>query len=169
MIGDSAAEYVWVVTWVVILNSIGPTCAIYSVFAPLLPQRLQLPWYLMLWPLSETVFYLLIYLYRKHHLQRPASHPAARTKEERGKLFDLCLETTHDHEEYISKWFLHAPFSSIRKENIKEFFRWAFLDTGSDDPKDDDELEMYVAKLEEKNPGKVRGWQKQRQESTIDT
>lgn len=63
-------------------------------------------------------------------------------------LFDRCLDSTQDHEEYLSKWFLNAPVSAIKRENVKEFLRWAFLSTDVTDPSYDDELESYVKKLE---------------------
>jgi hypothetical protein len=41
-----------------------------------------------------------------------------------------------------------VPPAAIKRENIKEWFRWAFLNTAMDDPTYDDEVERYVKKLE---------------------
>jgi len=68
----------------------------------------------------------------------------------RNELFDLCLNSTQDHKQYISKWFLNERLSAIKRDNVKEFFRWAFLNTDVVDPNYDDELEIYVQKLEER-------------------
>jgi hypothetical protein len=148
MIGTSTAEYIWVKTWVIILHSIAPLCATYFVLAPCLCSSLRLWKSLEYWVFAETVFYVLTYLYQSYHLQRPALHPPLPSQEERHKLFDLCQDSTQDHGRYISRWFLDVPLAAIKRENIKEFFRWAFLNTAMDDPIYDDEVEGYVKKLE---------------------
>jgi hypothetical protein len=109
---------------------------------------MRLPTCFEYWAFAETVFYFLTYLYRRYHLQRPALHPHPPSKEERRKLFDRCQDSTQDHGRYISKWFLDVPLAAIKRENIKEWFRWAFLNTAMDDPTYDDEVEGYVKKLE---------------------
>lgn len=150
MIGNSTAEYIWVVTWAGILHSIGPISVIYCLLATFLHRYLQPARYLQYWAFVETIFYFLTYIYQRHHLQRPALHPPPISEEERNKLFDLCLNSTQDYEQYISKWFLDEPLSAIKRENVKEFYRWAFLNTDVADPSHEDELEMYVEKLEER-------------------
>ncbi|KAH6704347.1 hypothetical protein BKA61DRAFT_618412, partial [Leptodontidium sp. MPI-SDFR-AT-0119] len=54
-------------------------------------------------------------------------------------------------ERYLSKWFLDAPASEIKRDNVKDFSRWAFFNTGEPDPVDDKELEEYL------RPNKQRG------------
>ena len=44
---------------------------------------------------------------------------------------------------YLAKWFLDAPPAEIRWENIKDFFRWAFLNTRELEPAYNEELEKY--------------------------
>ena len=56
--------------------------------------------------------------------------------------------STQDHERYIEKWFLGNPVATIKRDNIKEFFRWAFFDSAIFEPECDDEIDDYVAKLE---------------------
>lgn len=148
MIGNSTAEYIWVLTWVIILHSIGPLSVAYCLSAPFLPRYLQLPSCFRYWAYAETAFYILTCLYQKYHLERAALHPLPNSREERSKLFDLCLDTTQDHAQYLSKWFLDKHVSTIKKENVKEFFQWAFLNTDVADPGYDDELDDYVKKFE---------------------
>ncbi|RFU26628.1 hypothetical protein B7463_g9705, partial [Scytalidium lignicola] len=38
--------------------------------------------------------------------------------------------------------------SEIKRENVKDFLRWAFLSKGEPDPMDDEELEEYIAEIE---------------------
>lgn len=43
---------------------------------------------------------------------------------------------------------MDAPASEIKRDNVKEFFRWAFLNTGEPDIEDDEELEEYTKEIE---------------------
>ena len=43
---------------------------------------------------------------------------------------------------------MDAPASEIKWENVKEFFRWAFLNTGVPNTVDDEELDEYVGEME---------------------
>ena len=148
MIGNSTAEYVWIKTWIIILNSIAPFCVTYCVFTICLPSSVRLSKYFEYLAFAETVFYFLTYLYQRYHLQRPALHPPPPSKEERHRLFHLCHDSTPDHRRYLSKWFLDVPLAAIKRENVKEWLRWAFLNTAMDDPTYDNEVEGYVKKLE---------------------
>lgn len=148
MIGTSPLEYVWVVTWVIILHSIGPLCTTYCAMATILPEYLRVWRYLEYWAVTETVFYIIMCGYRKYHLQHPAIHPPPLGKEERSQLFRLCFGSSQDFATSFSRWFLDTPIVALKKENIKEWLRWAFLNTGMADPTYDDELDTYVKHLE---------------------
>jgi hypothetical protein len=39
---------------------------------------------------------------------------------------------------------LNAPLSEIKRDNVKDFFLWAFFNTGEHDPVDGEELDEYV-------------------------
>jgi hypothetical protein len=148
MIGTSTFDYIWVKSWVVILHSIAPICVAYCILTLCLPTSWRLPIFFECWALAETIFCLVFYLYQRHQLQRPALHPPPAPKEERQTLFRLCQESTQDVARYLSGWFFYAPLASVKRENVKEFFRWAFLNTDRDDPTYDDELEEYVKSIE---------------------
>jgi len=53
-----------------------------------------------------------------------------------------------DPQRYLSKWFLDAPASEIKRENVKDFLRWAFLNKAEIDATDEEELDEYVQGLE---------------------
>jgi len=150
MLGTSRLEYIWVVTWVVVLHSIGPLSVLYRVVAEFLPQRLRAWKCLEYWAVIETLFYFLTYGYRKFHLQSPARHPPPAKKEERIRLFRRCFGSSEDLAAFFSRWFLGASMVAIKRENIKEWLRWAFLNTAVADSAQDDELEAYVVELETK-------------------
>lgn len=98
---------------------------------------------------TETLFYLLVYLPHRVHLQRAAVHPLPPTREERKELFYLCNENIPDPEEYLQRWFLGAPSREIKRENMKEFFLWAFFNRGGPPGDDDEELDDYVVATEQ--------------------
>jgi hypothetical protein len=101
------------------------------------------------WAIAEALFYVAFYLYRTYYLQLPALHPPVPSLEQRQELVSRCLHNIPDHERYISKWFLGAPLNDIKRENVKDFFRWAFLNSAIEDPANDAELEGYVEKVEQ--------------------
>src|SRR5205814_169743 len=111
------------------------------------PTRLHLFSILEAWVTVETAFYLLVYLPLKFYLQKPATHPKPFSRECRRVLFQRCHENIPDAERYLSKWFMDAPALEIKRENVKDFFRWAFFNTGDPDLVDDEELEEYVGEL----------------------
>lgn len=50
---------------------------------------------------------------------------------------------------YLQKWFLGARPEDIKKENVKEFFLWAFFNRSGPPGKDDAELEEMIQATEE--------------------
>ena len=149
MISDSIVAYIWVVSWATILHLVGPLCTLSCVLSVFLPIFTALPKFVKLWALAESGFYVWTILYQKHHLQRPAQHPARRSRDERGELFQRCQESTQDHARYIERWFLGNPLATIKSDNIKEFFHWAFFDSAVSEPEHEDEVDEYVMRLEE--------------------
>lgn len=51
-------------------------------------------------------------------------------------------------ETYLRKWFLGADIHEIKRDNVKEFFLWAFFNRGGPPGDDDEELEEYVSATE---------------------
>jgi hypothetical protein len=151
MIGTSTLEYVFIRICITGLRAITPLSILYCVALPFLPHRP--PLIVSAWPIAETAFYFLVYLPRRWILQRPAVHPLPLPLAERKELFDRCVKHIPDPKRYLVKWFKDAPLSEIKRENVKEFYRWAFLNTGVYDPIDEEELEEYVDKFEE-----THGW-----------
>ena len=149
MISDSHVAYVWVTFWVCVLHSIGPLCTFCCLSNAFFPFFAILPYFIKYWAFAEAGFYVGSLIYQEVHLQRPAIHPARPTEEARRKLFERCQDSTHDYKSYIEKWFMGSPLASIGRENIKEFFRWAFFDSAIFEPEYDEEIDDYVANVEE--------------------
>lgn len=98
--------------------------------------------------MSEAAFFTIIFLPHTYHLQRPAIHPELPSREKRQELFERCHTTLEDPEKYLSQWFLGAKRENIKRENLKEFIRWAFLNTEQVKKEDKDEVEGYVRAIE---------------------
>lgn len=150
MIGTSWWEYLFIRSCIIFLHHVVPQISVnytlFLIFAPELSSY-RIPVILEVWAFAETLF-VLLYLPRYHILQRKATHPSLPSQRERQELFQKCHETVQDPEHYLSKWFKDAPSSEIRRENVKEFFCWAFLNKSSFGILDDDELEEYANGME---------------------
>lgn len=104
--------------------------------------------FLEFWLIAETIFYLTVYLPLSFFLQNAATHPAPPPREQRRELFDLCHDSVSDPERYLSMWFKGAAARDIRRDNVKDFFCWAFLNNAKYGAQDNAELDEYVDKLE---------------------
>jgi hypothetical protein len=156
MIGTSTTEYVFIRGCILFLHNIAPASLLYCLLLlinPLLPQalhvyRASLP--IEAWIIAEAAFFLIVFLPLKYCLQRPAIHPELLSREERGKLFERCNATVEDPERYLSQWLLGAKKEHVKREDVKEFMRWAFLNSGqvNKDKEYEDEIECYVRAME---------------------
>lgn len=149
MIGTSRAEYLFIRLCIFGLHYLAPFCIFYSVYAVVVhgskSALFRLPFVVEVYAAAETLFFLLIYLPYHYYLQRDAVHPPAPSKREREVLFNLCTDNVTEPEMYFRKWFEGANISDIKKENVKEWFAWAFFNRGGPPGDDDVELEEYVS------------------------
>lgn len=148
MIGASFPNYVFIRLCITILHWIAPLSVLYCLTSLIYPAPFPVSRMLQVWTTLETAFYVFVYHPRRHYLQRAAIHPPPVCHEHRRILFQRCHESIPDPEHYLRKWFMDAPASEIKWENVKEFFRWAFLDTGVPNAGDDEELDEYVGEME---------------------
>lgn len=80
---------------------------------------------------AETAYYFALYLPHKARLLRAANYPLPTPRAERERVFKRCLANIIDSERYLRLWFLGAGPEAIKRENVREFFSWAFFDTDS--------------------------------------
>lgn len=104
--------------------------------------------------IAEGIFYIFIWRPYQARLHAKADHPPPLTHEQRRNLFDQCLVNIPCPESYIRWWFLGAELDDICRENLKEFFLWAFFESDSTDTHEDpehvaQELDEYIAKVEQ--------------------
>lgn len=153
MIGTSLLEYVFIRACIIGLSSVAPLSIFYCLTWVLsyyfkFPKFFDVPLPFKLWALAEVIFYLFVNLIYREKLQYEALHPPAPARQERKALFELCNDNIPDPEAYLKKWFLGAPPNEIRRDNIKEFFLWAFFNRDGPPGEDDEELEEYVVATE---------------------
>jgi hypothetical protein len=147
---NSIGDYIWVRFWIIALHSIAPASILYCVWLAFAPPSLHLPKVFTYLAFSEAAFYCLTCAYQQYYLQRPALHPAPTSKKERDTLFARCQGSTSDYQRYIEMWFLGESLTNIKRENVKQFFRWAFLnaDVGQTSYNNDVDVDGYITKLE---------------------
>jgi hypothetical protein len=153
MIGTSTFDLYLIRTSIFVLRYVAPLCAIpciatvacYGLRGVLSPVTLTLTSVAA----AETLFYLVGYLPYQARLQREAAHPPTLSRPERKALFQKCHNSIPNGEAYLHRWFLGAPAEEIKRENLKEFILWAFFSRGGPPGDDNEELEEYVAQIEE--------------------
>ncbi len=150
MIGTSTFDYVLIKTCIVGIRAVTPLSIVYCICRPFIPSRPFLAFF-DVWAIAETGFYFFVYLPLKHISQRKAIHPPLRSREERRLTFERSKATTSDSDFFLSKWFKDAPLSEIKRQNLREFFAWAFLNCDAAEVVDSDqneELDEYVKGFE---------------------
>ncbi|KAK4972547.1 hypothetical protein LTR66_005984 [Elasticomyces elasticus] len=150
MINSSPVEHAFIRACIIFLHHIAPVslvlCA--AILTSALPARWRLPAALELYLEAEAAFYLFIFLPHKHYLQAKAVHPPLRPRHERRELFERANSNVVDPEKYLQGWFKGAPPNEIRRENVKLFLAWAFMDKETVDDVDEEELEEYMQGVE---------------------
>lgn len=149
MIGTSTADYLFIRICIFGIRAVTPLCMLYTAFCIVWPPNTittQIP---LLYTILETAFYFLVYLPRKARLQEPAEHPPIPSRELQSLLFQRCKETISDPGEFLRKWFLGADLKDIKWENVKDFYRWGFLNAADEHAAHDEELDVYVQGIED--------------------
>ena len=124
-------------------------CAFYCIIVLALhPWPYRIPLGLEIWAIAETAFLLFLYYPYNFFIQRAAKHPITPPREQRRELFALCKNSIPDPDRYLTLWFKKAPLSQIRVENVKQLYRWAFLNKAEYDSEDEGELDEYVNETE---------------------
>lgn len=153
MIGPSTSKYIFVRAFIAFLHWIAPVSIALSVitlrFKPSRSNGFSLGAFLIAWALVETTFYIVVFLPLRRHLQNPATHPELVPRVQRRQEFIRCMASVPDLDHFLSKWFKDSPITEIRRENVKEFLRWAFLSLDAIDEAYEDEIEEYTQKIEE--------------------
>nr|POF07170.1 hypothetical protein CFP56_31794 [Quercus suber] len=155
MIDNTPAAYVFIRFTIFILHFLAPACSLYTIvylrkaFLRYQWQR-EIPQFTIFqyYCLAETLFYAFFLWYRTH-LQREATHPELRSKEQRRELFDNVKRETHDPKLFLQGWFRGANVGDIGRQQMEEFVDWGFFEGRAKSAGCEEEVEKYVSEIEE--------------------
>lgn len=148
MLDHSIPKYIFIRACIFGLRAVTPLSIFYCSFSIAEPPHNAFRRFLLTWSITETAFWLCAYIPRKRALQAPAQHPPALNKEERKEIFWRCWDKVPHPEYYLSRWFLGAKPGDIKRDNVREFFEWAFMSRA-------DEKEEARAKRRQEHPEEV--------------
>lgn len=132
MIDHSVPKYAFIRLGVLGLRLVLPSSIFFCSFSIAEPPQRGFTRFLLGWAIVETAFWLLVYIPRKRALQTEALHPPLPTQEDRKELFWKIWAKIPEPEAYLSRWFLGARSYEIRRDNVKEFLRWALFYKGDE-------------------------------------
>ncbi|KAL9608539.1 MAG: hypothetical protein Q9167_006632 [Letrouitia subvulpina] len=148
MIGQSRSAYVFIRTFIFFLRSIAPFSIVYwSLRVTILPEDRHLSFWLEFVAAAEALFYFLVFLPKRYFFQKPAVHPAVLAPLERRELFRKCLDTIPDTKEFV-RLGSREPSDEVRRDNVKEWLCWAFLNKATWNADEDEELDEYLEEIE---------------------
>jgi hypothetical protein len=158
MIGTSIAEYLFIRICILFLHNIAPISTLYSVHLVVV-QLLDLPIYLgripyplHIWLIAETLFFIIVFIPLKYALQYSPIYHRSLSAELREKLFRSCNANVPHLEKYLSQWLMVSEVEHIKRDNVKDFIRWAFFKPGYThilDQQSEREVDNYTAELEQ--------------------
>jgi hypothetical protein len=154
MIGTSPAEYIFIRACILFLHNIIPVSVLITIrllFRPFLPQSVRcyhIPLLVEAWLVAEAVFFTVVFLPLQYRLQRSAIYHEPMSQEQREKLFRYCNKNVVDPEKYLSRWLMVAEGGHIKRENVKDFIRWAFFHPVQALEQHEPEVEAYTRDTE---------------------
>ncbi|KAJ5337387.1 uncharacterized protein N7506_005409 [Penicillium brevicompactum] len=169
MIGTSTAEYFFIRVCILFLRNIVPISTLYTVHL-LVVQFFHRPTYLgripfsvHTWLTAEAVFFITVFVPLKYILHHSPIFHRPLSAELREKLFRCCNRNVPNLERYLSQWLMVSDAQYIKRDNVKDFIRWAFFKPGYAqglDQQNEEELETYTAEVEQLmerklSPGKM--------------
>lgn len=163
MLDHTIPKYIFIRTTILGLRAITPFSIFYASFSIAEPPQTAFRRFLLAWSCIETAFWLCVYIPRKRALQAPARHPPPPDNESRKELFWKCWDKIPHPEYFVSRWFLGARPSEVRRDNVREFYEWALMNRGDEDDmvktrrmqespnecrEEEEELDSYVDGME---------------------
>lgn len=154
MIGKSTAEYIFIRCTILFLHNIAPFSVIYcillicsqSVLPGLQLNRVPLP--IQVWFIAEAIFFFMIFLPHKYFLSRSTIDLEPLTESERNELFKRVSINIPEIQRFLKGWFVGADLDKVKRENVKDFIRWAFFNNLPGDREAEDDVELYTREIE---------------------
>jgi pimeloyl-ACP methyl ester carboxylesterase len=163
MLDHTLPNFVFIRGVIFALRAVTPVCIFNASFSIAEPPRTGFRRFLLAWSIIETLFWVGVFIPRKRALQAAAQHPPTLNKEERKELFWKCWDKIPHPEYFLSRWFLSAQPSEVRRDNVREFYEWALMNRGAETQDDkarrmqeqpeecreeEEELDSYVDAIE---------------------
>lgn len=154
MIGTSGAEYIFIRTCIIFLHNVAPVSLLYCVhlllYLFLSPSFhiYRCPLAIEIWLIAEAVFYIVVFLPQRYHHQRSAIYQHQMSRDERQTLFSRCYNNIADPERFLSRWLMVPEAGQIKRENVKDWIRWAFFGVGQTQGHDEEEIEAFTKDTE---------------------
>lgn len=158
MIGTSTAEYFFIRICILFLHNIAPISTLYSVQL-LAAQFFRLPTYfgripypIQIWLIAEAVFFITVFIPLKYALHHSFIYHRPLPSEPRERLFRTCNTNVPNLEKYLGRWLMVSEAECIKRDNVKDFIRWAFFKPGHMRDLDqgiEGEIETYTTELEQ--------------------
>lgn len=154
MIGTSLPEYVFIRISIFALQYTTPICLVCLCILVAVEGMAALSTWAgkvaIGYSILDILYAVLIYYPHNRRLRQPAKHPPQLPRAERRALLMKCLDNVPDAASYLRMWLLGADDSDIRKDNVREFFSWAFLDKhpGHETATELEELDEYIMEIE---------------------
>lgn len=157
MIGTSTVEYFFIRICILFLHNIAPVSVLYSIHL-LTVQCFHLPIYLEcipypihVWLTAEAVFFATVFIPLKYALHNSPICHRSLPAECRERLFRVCNANVPSLEKHLSRWLMVSEGECIKRDNVKDFIRWAFFRPGytwEQDQRNEGEVETYTVEIE---------------------
>lgn len=166
MIGTSLAEYLFIRTCILFLHNIVPISTLYVIqllivqFFHLSTYLERIPYPIQVWLTAEAVFFTTVLIPIHYALRHSSIYHGSVSAEYREKLFRSCNRNVPNLEKYLSRWLMVSEAKCIKRDNVKDFVRWAFFSPGYTREQNEEEIETYTTEIEkligrELSPGRM--------------
>ncbi|KAJ5642230.1 hypothetical protein N7490_006651 [Penicillium lividum] len=157
MIGTSTVEYFFIRACILFLHNIAPVSILYCIHLlavqyfhlPIYPERIPYP--IHVWLIAETVFFATVFIPLKYARRHSPIYHRSLSAECREKLFRSCNANVPNLEKYLCRWLMVSEAECIKRDNVKDFIRWAFFRPGyrhEQDQQNEAEIETYTTEIE---------------------
>jgi hypothetical protein len=111
----------------------------------------QTPYAIHVWLTTEAVFVATVFMPLKYALHRSPVCNRSIPAEYRERLFRACNANVPNVEKYLNRWLMVSEADCIKRDNVKDFIRWAFFEPGytrEQDRQNEEEIETYTTETE---------------------
>jgi hypothetical protein len=97
------------------------------------------------------VFFITVFIPLNHALNHSPIYHRPPSPKRRERLFRSCNANVPNVENYLSRWLMVSEATCIKRDNVKDFIRWAFFRPGytrEQDQQNEGEIEAYTTEIQ---------------------